>query len=82
MEPFSLWLEERRPHYQSWVDFAAACGLFTPEGVGDERRLFRYRTDVSNAVAQPNVTASFVDRCLQHEGSTTIVALYSGNIYR
>lgn len=77
VEPFSLWLEERRPAYESWVDFAAACGLLTPDGKGDERRLSRYRGD-----EQESVTAGFVDRVLQHEGSMTIVTLYSGNIYK
>lgn len=73
VDPFSLWMEERRPFYESWADFAAACGV-------SERALFRYRSD-ANGHRQSNVTAGFVDRVLQHEGSMTIVTLYSGNIY-
>jgi hypothetical protein len=79
--PFSLWLEERRWIYESWGDFAKACGLLKPDGSGDERTLFRYRIDANDSAQPENVRTGFVDRCLQHEGSTTIVTLYSGNIY-
>ena len=75
--PFSLWLEERRWIYESWGDFAAACGLLKPDGTGDDRTLFRYRIDVNDSASPQSLKASFVDRCLQHEGSTTIVTLYS-----
>lgn len=73
-DPFSLWMEERHKFYRSWSDFAAACGV-------SERALFRFRTDVNNGGPQRSVTAGFVDRVLQHEGSMSIVTLYSGNIY-
>lgn len=79
LTPFSLWVEERHGIYESWADFAMACGLLKPNGDGDERRIRRYR---ANGSSQPSVTAGFVDRVLQHEGSMTIVTLYSGNIYK
>ena len=44
VDPFSLWMEERRPFYKSWADFAAACGV-------SERALFRYRTDAQRRSA-------------------------------
>lgn len=72
--PFALWQEERIPFYDSWADLAAACGT-------SDRQLRRTRFNEKGELEQPTVRADFVDACLQHEGSTTIVTLYSGNIY-